>query len=56
MKPKSNALWLILAVALGLFAYSFDGIFVNGFKMHLLYPLTLGVINLLALFMLKKKF
>jgi hypothetical protein len=49
------ALWLILAVALGLFAYSLTAIFVNGFKMHLLYPLALGIINLIAFFMLKKK-
>jgi hypothetical protein len=48
------ALWLILAVALGLFAYSLTAIFVNGFKMHLLYPLLLGIINLIVFFMLKK--
>jgi len=55
MKEQNTALWLIIAVALGLFAYSLVSIFVNGFKMYKLYPLALGVINLIALFMLKKK-
>lgn len=54
MKNKDNALWLVAAVALGLFAYSLTSIFVNGFRWHLLYPLLLGVINLAALWMLKK--
>lgn len=55
MNKKEYALWLILAVALGLFAYSLTAIFVNGYKMHLLYPLLVGVVNLIAFFMLKKK-
>jgi putative effector of murein hydrolase len=50
-----NALWLVLAVALGLFAYSLTAVFVNGFNWHLLYPLLLGIINLVAFFMLKEK-
>jgi hypothetical protein len=49
-----NALWLVLAVALGLFAYSFTAIVVNGFNAHLLYPIILGVINIVALWMLRK--
>ena len=55
MKNQNIALWLILAVALGLFTYSLVSIFVNGFKMYKLYPLALGVINLIAFYMLKKK-
>jgi uncharacterized membrane protein YvlD (DUF360 family) len=49
-----NALWLVLAVALGLFAYSFTAIAVNGFNPYLLYPVILGIVNLVALWMLKK--
>jgi hypothetical protein len=49
-----NALWLVLAVALGLFAYSSTAIIVNGFNLHLLYPIILGIVNLVALWMLKK--
>ncbi|MBW2978368.1 hypothetical protein KY331_05985 [Candidatus Woesearchaeota archaeon] len=52
---KRIALWLIAAVALGLLAYSLVSIFVNGFKMYKLYPLSLGVINLIAFYMLKKE-
>jgi hypothetical protein len=49
-----NGLWLVLAVALGLIAYSLTAIFVNGFNWHLLYPLLLGIINLAAFFWLRK--
>ncbi|MBW2995282.1 hypothetical protein KY312_02935 [Candidatus Woesearchaeota archaeon] len=55
MEEKNIALWLIVAVAFGLFAYSLVSIFVNGFKMYKLYTLALGVINLIAFYMLKKK-
>ena len=54
MSNKSNALWLIVAVALGLMAYSLVGIAVNGFNPHLLYPLLMGLVNLAAFFMLRK--
>ncbi len=54
MSNKNNALWLILAVALGLFAFSLVSIFVNGFKAYKLYLIGLGIINLIAFFMLKK--
>lgn len=49
-----NALWFVLAVSLGLFAYSLTAIIVNGFRAHMLYPLILGVINIAAFFMLKR--
>ena len=49
-----NGLWLILAVSLGLFAYSLTGIIVNGFNLHLAYPLLMGLVNLVAFFMLRK--
>ncbi len=49
-----NALWLVLAVALGLFAYSSTAIAVNDFKVYLLYPTILGIVNLVALWLLKK--
>ena len=53
MSPELTAL-TATAVALGLFAYSLTAIFVNGFKWYLLYPLVLGIINLVAFFYLKK--
>ena len=52
--PDNNALWLIVAVALGLFAFSLVGIAVNGFSLYLLYPLILGIINLVAFAMLRR--
>lgn len=52
---KNNALWLIVAVALGLMAYSIVAITVNGFNLHLLYPLLMGFVNLAAFFMLRKQ-
>ncbi|MFC2135650.1 hypothetical protein ACFLTH_13630 [Bacteroidota bacterium] len=54
MDKNNTAIWLIVAVALGLFAYSLVSIFVNGFQMYKLYPLILGVINLIAIYLLKK--
>lgn len=54
MKNRDMAIWLIVAVALGLFAFSLVSIFVNGFKMYKLYPLVLGFVNLAAVYMLKK--
>ena len=39
MNDKNTAIWLILAVALGLFAYSLVSIFVNGFQAYKLYKL-----------------
>jgi len=54
MKNINTALWLVIAVALGLFVYSLTAIFVNGFRWYLLYPLLLGIVNLVAFFMLKK--
>lgn len=54
MKNKEFGLWLIIAVALGLIVFSLTGILVNGFKMYLLYPIALGIVNLVAYFILKK--
>jgi hypothetical protein len=54
MDHKNTAIWLIVAVTLGLFAFSLVGIFVNGFLMYKLYPLILGLINLIAIYFLKK--
>ncbi|MBN1897029.1 MAG: hypothetical protein JW789_04915 [Candidatus Aenigmarchaeota archaeon] len=54
MDDKNRAIWLIAAVALGLFAYSLVGIFVNGFQMYKLYPLILGAVNLIAIYFLRK--
>ncbi len=54
MDDKNNAIWLIVAVALGLFAYSLVGIFVNGFQMYKIYPLILGAVNLIAIYLLKR--
>jgi putative effector of murein hydrolase len=54
MINMKTTLWLVLAVALGLFAYSLTAIFVNGFNWHLLYPLLLGIVNLAAFFMLRQ--
>ncbi len=50
----NNAIWLVVAVALGLFAYSLVGIFVNGFQAYKLYPLVLGIVNLIAVYLLKR--
>ena len=55
MKKQNIALLLIIAVALGLFAFSLVSIFVNGFKMYKLYPLALGVVNLIVFYILIKK-
>jgi hypothetical protein len=55
MSTANNALWLIVAVALGLMAYSLVGIAANGFQMHMLYPLLMGFVNLAAFFMLRKQ-
>jgi len=54
MGNKNTALWLIIAVALGLFAYSLVSILVNGFQMYELYALILGAVNLIAVYLLKK--
>ena len=48
-------LWLILAVALGLFAYSLVSIIINGFAWYKLYPIILGIVNLTAMWMLGKE-
>jgi len=55
MKRQNAVLWLIIAVALGLIAYSLTAIFVNGFRAYSLYPLLLGIVNLIAFYMLKKR-
>jgi len=47
-------LWLIVAVAMGLFAFSIVSIIVNGFDLYKLYPLILGIVNLVAFFLIKK--
>jgi|GEM_PF-1470458 hypothetical protein len=54
MDNKDTAIWLIIAVALGLFAFSAVSIFVNGFRMYKLYPFILGVVNLIASLFSKK--
>ncbi|MBU3941686.1 MAG: hypothetical protein KKF74_02125 [Nanoarchaeota archaeon] len=46
-------MWLIIAVALGLIVFSLTGILVNGFKIYLLYPIALGLVNLVAYFLIK---
>ncbi len=51
----SNGEWLVVIVALGLLAYSLTGIIVNGFQMHLLYPIILAALNLVAFWMIRKK-
>ena len=55
MRYPSFALWLVAAVALGLFAYSLTAILFNGYSVHMLYPLLLGGINLDAFYALKKR-
>jgi len=54
MDNKNTAIWLIVAVTLGLFSFSLVSIFVNGFQMYKLYPLILGLINLTNIYFLKK--
>jgi putative effector of murein hydrolase len=54
MKNNETALWLIVAVALGLFAYSLTSILFNGFRFYMAYPLLLGIVNLLAFWLLRK--
>ena len=51
---KAFGMWLIIAVALGLIVFSLTGILVNGFKIYLLYPIALSIVNLMAYFMLRK--
>ncbi len=55
MNNKNMGVLLIIAVALGLFAFSSVSIFVNGFKMYKIYPLLLGFVNLVAVYYLYKK-
>lgn len=45
--------WLVIGVALGLFAFSGTAIAANGFQMYMAYPMVLGIINLLAVWMMK---
>jgi len=52
-KNKTFGMWLIIAVALGLIVFSLTGILVNGFKIYLLYPIALGLVNLVAYFLIK---
>jgi len=54
MKNNETALWLIVAVALGLFAYSLTSIIMNGFRFYMVYPLLLGIVNLIAIWLLRK--
>ena len=54
MDNKDMAICLIISVALGLFAYSLASILANGFQMYKLYTLILGVVNLIAVYLLKK--
>jgi hypothetical protein len=54
MDKKNTALWLIVAVALGLFAFSFTAILVNGFRTYMLYPALLGIVNLVAFYLLRR--
>jgi hypothetical protein len=49
-----NGEWLIVIVAMGLLAYSLTGIAVNGFQMHLIYPVMLAAVNLAAFWMIRK--
>lgn len=49
MKEIPSSGWLVLAVALGLFAYSIVSVVVNGFGWYKLYPFALGLVNLVAL-------
>ena len=50
-----NGEWLVVIVALGLLAYSLTGMAVNGFQMHLLYPVILAAVNLAAFWMIRKE-
>ncbi len=50
-----NSHWLVLAAGLGMITYASTGIAVNGFSMHLLYPVIMGLLNLLAVWMLRKR-
>jgi len=54
MKNKETALWLVVAVALGLFAFSLTSIIMNGFRFYMVYPLLLGIVNLIAIWLLRK--
>jgi|AntAceMinimDraft_4_1070372.scaffolds.fasta_scaffold00905_2 hypothetical protein len=53
MDRRTYALWLVFAVSLGLMVFSLAGIIVNGFRVYLLYPLILGLINIYCWFILK---
>jgi hypothetical protein len=53
MGDKNTALWLIVAVAFGLFAFSLTSIIANGFQLYKLYTLILGIINLIAAYLIK---
>ena len=54
MDNKNIGLWLIVAVALGLFAFSFTSIIVNGFRAYMIYPVLLGIVNLVAFYFLRR--
>lgn len=54
MESTDTGRWLVLAVALGLFAFGFTAIFVNGFQPYMLYTILLGIVNLFALFLMRK--
>jgi hypothetical protein len=54
MDNNKTANWLIIAVALGLFAFSGSSMYVNGFRFYLMYPVFLGIINLAAIWLMKK--
>ena len=49
-----NALWLILAVSLGLFSFSGTAITMNGFQLYMVYPVILGIVNLVAFWLLRE--